>query len=52
RIYAYSYSKLTIFIDYKNLLRFIIIKDLTLRQYKFRIIYTPRKENERADALS
>ena len=31
RIYAYSYLELIIFTDYKNLLQFIIIKELILR---------------------
>ena len=50
-----------IFTDYKNLLRFTIIKELTprqarwlevLRQYKFKILYTLGKENRRVNALS
>ncbi|KAF2690052.1 hypothetical protein K458DRAFT_290537, partial [Lentithecium fluviatile CBS 122367] len=48
RIYIYSCSKLTIFTNYKNLLRFTIIKELLLRKYKFKIVYTPSKENRRA----
>ena len=50
-----------IFIDYKNLLQFIIIKELTLRQarqlkilkqYKFKILYTLGKENKRVNTFS
>ena len=61
RVNLESYSELTIFTDYKNLLTFTTIKTLNRRQirqleilgeYKFQIRYTPRKENGRADALS
>ena len=61
RIYAHGCSELTIFTDHKNLLRFTTTKELTPRQarwsealgqYKFKILYTPGKENGRADALS
>jgi transposase InsO family protein len=61
RIYAESCSKLTIFSDHKNLLSFTTTKLLNRRQvrwaeligqYKFRIEYTPGKDNGRADALS
>jgi len=61
RIYAHSCSELTVFTDHKNLTRFTTTKELTQRQarwsetlgqYKFRIVYTPGKENGRADALS
>ena len=61
RIYAQSYSKLTIYTNYKNLVQFTITKTLNRRQvrwsellgqYKFKILYTPGKDNGRADALS
>ncbi len=61
RVYAESYSELTIFTDYKNLLNFTTTKELNrrqvrwselLRQYKFKILYTPGKDNGRVDALS
>ncbi len=61
RIYAERSSKLTIYTNHKNLLHFIIIKQLNrrqmrwsklLEQYKFTIQYTSEKENERADVLS
>lgn len=61
RIYAESCSELTIFSDHKNLTTFTTTKVLNRRQvrwsellgrYKFKIIYTPGKDNGRADALS
>jgi transposase InsO family protein len=61
RIYAESCSDLTIFSDHKNLVNFTTTKTLnrrqvrwseTLGQYKFKIVYTPGKDNGRADALS
>jgi len=61
RIYAESCSDLTIYTDHKNLLHFTTTKQLNRRQvrwaellgqYKFKILYTPGKENGRADALS
>jgi hypothetical protein len=61
RIYAESCSDLTIFTDHKNLTHFTTTKQLNRRQvrwsemlgqYKFRIVYTPGKDNGRADALS
>jgi RNase H-like domain found in reverse transcriptase/Reverse transcriptase (RNA-dependent DNA polymerase)/Integrase zinc binding domain/Retroviral aspartyl protease len=61
RIYAESCSDLTIFTDHKNLLHFTTTKQLNRRQvrwaellgqYKFKILYTPGKDNGRADALS
>ena len=61
RIYAESCSELTIFTDHKNLTHFLTTKELNKRQvrwaellgqYKFKIIYTPGKDNGRADALS
>jgi transposase InsO family protein len=61
RIYAESCSDLVIFSDHKNLVNFTTSKVLnrrqvrwseTLGQYKFRIVYTPGKDNGRADALS
>jgi hypothetical protein len=61
RIYAESCLDLTVFLDYKNLINFTTTKTLnqqqvrwleTLEQYKFKIVYTPEKDNSRADALS
>ena len=61
RIYAQSCSELTIFTDHKNLIYFTTSKPLTPRQarwserlgeFKFKIVYTPGKDNGRADALS
>jgi hypothetical protein len=61
RHYAEGCSELTIFSDHKNLTYFTTTKQLnrrqvrwseTLGQYKFRIVYTPGKDNGRADALS
>ena len=61
RVYAESCSELTIFTDHKNLLQFTTTKKLNRRQvrwseqlgqYKFKILYTPGKDNGRADALS
>ncbi len=61
RIYAEGCSDLTIFTDHKNLVAFTTTKQLNRRQvrwseelgqYKFKIQYTPGKENGRADALS
>ena len=61
RIYAQSCSELTIYTDHKNLVQFTTTKTLNRRQvrwsellgqYKFRILYTPGKDNGRADALS
>ena len=61
RVYVEEALELTIYIDHKNLLQFTITKHLNrrqvrwsklLEQYKFKIQYTPRKENERANALS
>ena len=61
RVYAESCSDLTIFTDHKNLLNFTTTKELNRRQvrwsellgqYKFKITYTPGKDNGRADALS
>ena len=61
RVYAESCSELTIFTDHKNLLNFTTTKELNRRQvrwsellgqYKFKILYTPGKDNGRADALS
>ena len=61
RVYAEKASELTIYIDHKNLLHFTTTKQLNrrqvrwselLEQYKFKILYTPKKENGRADALS
>jgi transposase InsO family protein len=61
RIYAESCSDLVIFSDHKNLTTFTTTKVLNRRQvrwsellgrYKFKIVYTPGKDNGRADALS
>ena len=61
RVYAESCSELTIFTDHKNLVGFTTTKELNRRQvrwsellgqYKFKIQYTPGKDNGRADALS
>ena len=61
RVYAESCSDLTIFSDHKNLVNFTTTKVLNRRQvrwsemlgqYKFKIVYTPGKDNGRADALS
>jgi hypothetical protein len=61
RIYAESCSALTIYTDHKNLVNFTTTKTLNRRQvrwsemlgqYKFKVVYTPGKDNGRADALS
>ena len=61
RVYAEGAPQLTILTDHKNLLQFTTTKQLNRRQvrwsellgqYKFKIVYTPGKENGRADALS
>ena len=61
RIYCEGATGLTIYSDHKNLQYFTTTKDLSRRQrrwsqllgqYKFDIIYTPGKDNGRADALS
>lgn len=61
RMYAEEASKLTIYTDHKNLLHFTTTKQLNRRQvrwskllgqYKFTILYTSGKKNDRADALS
>jgi transposase InsO family protein len=61
RVYAESCSDLLIFSDHKNLVNFTTTKVLnrrqvrwseTLGQHKFKIVYTPGKDNGRADALS
>lgn len=61
RIYAEGAKDLTIYTDHKNLLTFTTTKVLnrrqvrwaeTLSQFKFKIQYTPGKDNVRADALS
>jgi transposase InsO family protein len=61
RIYAESCSDLVIFSDHKNLVNFTTTKTLNRRQvrwsellgqHKFKIVYTPGKDNGRADALS
>jgi transposase InsO family protein len=61
RVYAESCSDLTIFTDHKNLTHFTTTKQLNRRQvrwsemlgqYQFKIVYTPGKDNGRADALS
>lgn len=61
RVYCEGATGLTIYSDHKNLTFFTTTKELTRRQarwsellgqYKFTIVYTPGKENGRADALS
>jgi transposase InsO family protein len=61
RVYAESCSDLVIFSDHKNLVNFTTTKTLNRRQvrwseqlgqHKFKIVYTPGKDNGRADALS
>jgi hypothetical protein len=61
RVYIEGAPGLTILTNHKNLLHFITTKELNRRQvrwseklgqYKFKILYTPGKENGRADALS
>ena len=61
KIYAKGALELTIYTNHKNLLQFITIKQLNrrqvrwlklLEQYKFKIQYTSKKENERANALN
>jgi hypothetical protein len=61
KVYIKELSKLTILTNHKNLLHFIIIKQLNkrqmrwskqLEQYKFKIQYTLDKDNDRANALS
>ncbi len=61
RIYIEESSELTILTNHKNLVHFIIIKQLNrrqirwlerLEQYKFKIQYILDKDNDRADALS
>jgi hypothetical protein len=56
-----SAPECTVFTNYKNLLTFTTTKELNRRQvrwaellgqYKFKICYTPGKDNGRADALS
>ena len=61
RVYAEGAPSLDIYTDHKNLLQFIIIKELNRRQvrwaeklsqYKFKIHYISEKENSRADAFN
>ena len=61
KIYVEGAFKFTIYTNHKNLLQFIIIKQLNRRQirwsklfeqYKFKIQYISKKENERANVLS
>jgi RNase H-like domain found in reverse transcriptase/Reverse transcriptase (RNA-dependent DNA polymerase)/Integrase zinc binding domain/Aspartyl protease/Chromo (CHRromatin Organisation MOdifier) domain len=61
RVYAESSTDLVVYSDHKNLTYFTTTKQLKKRhvrwseclsQFKFRIIYTPGRENGRADALS
>ena len=61
RIYVEEALEFTIYMNHKNLLQFITIKQLNrrqirwlkfLEQYKFKIQYISRKKNERANALS
>ena len=61
KIYVEKAFELTIYTNHKNLLQFTIIKQLNrrqvrwsklLEQYKFKIQYTSKKKNERANALN
>ena len=61
KIYVEGAFEFTIYTNHKNLLQFIIIKQLNwrqvrwwklLEQYKFKIQYILKKENERANALN
>lgn len=61
RVYAEGAPGLIIYSDHKNLTTFTTTKQLNRRQvrwsellgqYKFRIQYTPGRDNGRADALS
>ena len=61
RVYTESSSELTILTDHKNLTTFTTTKKLNRRQvrwaellgqHKFKILYTPRQDNRRADTLS
>jgi transposase InsO family protein len=61
RIYIESCTEPTVYTDHKNLTYFTTSKVLnrrqvrwaeTLSQYKLKIVYTPGKDNGRADALS
>jgi hypothetical protein len=61
RVYAEGSSDIEIYTDHKNLIHFTTTKQLNKRQvrwsellgqYKFKIIYTPGKDNETADGLS
>lgn len=61
KIYCEGAPNLTVLSDHKNLTYFLTTKELTRRQarwsemlgqYKFTILYTPGRENARADALS
>jgi transposase InsO family protein len=61
KIYSHSSPPFEVFTDHKNLTYFTTTKKLTPRQvrwsqelgeHKFRIVYTPGKDNGRADALS
>jgi hypothetical protein len=61
RVYIEKLSKLTILTNHKNLVHFIIIKQLNrrqvrwlerLEQYKFKIKYILNKDNNKVDALS
>jgi len=61
RVYAEGAPGLIIYSDHKNLTTFTTTKELNRRQvrwsqllgqYKFKIVYTPGKDNSRADGLS
>ena len=61
RTWAHSCSDLEVLTDHRNLTRFTTTKELTPRQarwaeylgqFKFKITYTPGRDNGRADALS
>ena len=61
RVYAEGATDIEVFTDHKNLIHFTTTKVLNRRQtrwsellgqYKFRITYTPGKDNQTADGLS
>ena len=61
RVYVEGSPDVVVYSDHKNLTMFTTTKELNqqqvrwaqlLGQYKFRIVYTPGKDNDRADRLS
>ena len=61
RVYAEGAAEIDVFTDHKNLIYFTTTKQLNRRQtrwseelgqHKFKIIYTPGKDNQTADGLS